>query len=129
MPRPSGRGGYRQGTPGKTTYAGNRSDLIANPAPATGANTPASGGTRPAPASPAGGSWVSPDAVPALDAPSQRPGEPVTAGLPIGPGQGPEALAPGPVDPAVATIQAAYLRNPTPQLRRALYVLMSQGAL
>jgi len=27
-----------------------------------------------------------------LDAPSNRPGEPVTSGLPIGPGPGPEAL-------------------------------------
>lgn len=29
-----------------------------------------------------------------LDAPSQRPGEPVTAGAPLGPGPGPEALGP-----------------------------------
>lgn len=29
-----------------------------------------------------------------LDAPSERPGEPVTAGAPLGPGAGPEALTP-----------------------------------
>lgn len=34
-----------------------------------------------------------------LDAPTQRPGEPLTAGLPHGPGPGPEALG---VQPGVA---------------------------
>lgn len=34
-----------------------------------------------------------------LDAPSERPGEPVTAGLPVGPGPGPEALGMGGVEP------------------------------
>lgn len=124
----SGRGGPRQGTPG-VSYS-NRSDLNQNRAPVTGTATPAAGGQRPAPASAASPqSWITPDAVVPLDAPSARPDEPVTAGLPMGAGQGPEALGMMPYDPTVATVQAAYLRNPTPQLRRALYLLMQQGAL
>jgi hypothetical protein len=108
MPR-TGRGGPRQGTPGKT-YT-NRSDLNTNkklpiqvaPSQQYGQGVaqrsaqqavPMAGG--PALPSP----QVSPAAVPApvpgagggLARPTDRPGEPLTAGLPIGPGPGPEAL-------------------------------------
>jgi hypothetical protein len=34
-----------------------------------------------------------------LDAPSKRPGEPITTGIPMGQGAGPEGLLPSPVDP------------------------------
>lgn len=38
---------------------------------------------------------VQPGEMGALDRPTERPGEPVTAGLPSGPGPGPEALGLG----------------------------------
>jgi hypothetical protein len=93
-------GGKRQGTPGKS-YS-NRTDLSTNYAPSTPTQTPASGGV-PVPSGGGGQaappeqpqSWTSPDAVPALDDPTARPGEPVTHGLGIGPGGGPEVLGLG----------------------------------
>lgn len=51
-------------------------------------------GTPPAPAGMSGGGAAQP-LVP-LDAPTQRPDEPVTAGAALGPGVGPEALGLGP---------------------------------
>lgn len=52
---------------------------LAMPAPGPGSPMPAMGGPTPGSLTP-------------LDAPSNRPGEPVTAGVPIGPGVGMEAL-------------------------------------
>lgn len=114
MPR-TGRGGARTGTPGKN-YT-NRSDLNTNrgalpvmaatgqqygkataqreaqralpmgapPPPAVGpvASSPATGPTVPG---------QLPGQLVPLDAPSQRPNEPVTAGVPVGAGGGPELL-------------------------------------
>lgn len=96
------RGGYRVGTPGR--QYGNRTDLNLNRGPVKGLATPASGGIRtptgdvgappPPPTGPVGGPpGISPDDVTPLDAPSQRPDVPVTAGLPSGPGPGPEVMA------------------------------------
>lgn len=101
MPRAkSGRGGPRQGTAGKA-YS-NRTDLSVNRAPNTG-NTAATGGVAaPAPqrdtvsrSEPAGPTMPStfPEDTPMLSDPTQRPGEPITAGLPIGAGPGPSAGA------------------------------------
>jgi hypothetical protein len=42
---------------------------------------------------------MTPDQVPSLSAPTARPNEPVTAGLPSGPGAGPEAVPMGPQAP------------------------------
>lgn len=88
------RGGPRQGTPGKA-YA-ERTDMAQNYGPQTGTTTAAAGGIRPAQGPPAAAPTgspvpnpVSPDEVLPLDAPTQRPDEPVTAGLPFGPGAGP----------------------------------------
>ena len=81
MPRAK-RGGARQGTPGKG-YS-NRTDLISNYDQSK--DTAAAGGME-APAGPI--VPFSPDDIPGLDTPTERPGEPVTAGLPIGPGPGP----------------------------------------
>ena len=77
------RGGKRQGTPGKG-YA-NRTDLMMQPDMQK--NTAATGGMEqrvPAP------SPVTPEDSPNLSAPTQRPDEPITAGLPIGAGPGPQ---------------------------------------
>lgn len=84
------RGGRRSGTPGKAY--GNRTDLNMVHAPQTGLETAAAGGVQaPSPVStpPAEAPGVHPDSVLPLDAPTQRPQEPVTAGMPLGPGVGP----------------------------------------
>lgn len=60
-----------------------------------------------------------PQAVP-LNAPTQRPDEPVTAGLPFGPGPGPAVLGlPGTDDPA-EHILALYRKFPSNDLLRLL---------
>jgi hypothetical protein len=61
-----------------------------------------------------------------LDAPTQRPTEPITAGLDIGPGPGPEAL--GELggyagDDVGMELRAIYSRFPTEDLRRVLEML------
>lgn len=78
------RGGKRQGTPGKG-YA-NRTDLQMQPDMSE--NTAATGGME----APAGPPMLSqtPDDSPNLSDPTQYPEEPITSGLPIGPGPGPQ---------------------------------------
>ena len=119
------RGGRRQGTPGKA-YS-NRTDLALNRAPQTGLSTAAAGGiappAAPRPAAPPPAAFTTPDMVPDLTDPTARPGEPVTHGLSFGPGGGPEAIGPVPISPTIASIQAAYQANPTPELRRAMMYL------
>lgn len=48
---------------------------------------------------------------PAFDAPTARPGEPVTAGVPIGPGPGPEAMNFQPPQPAPTGQMTALLQK------------------
>jgi hypothetical protein len=108
------RGGRRTGTPG-TSY-GSRTDLNANrgAVPIAAASGQTYGAKKaqmdaqrampiappPASAMPAALSGPPSRPVPGqmpgevvpLDAPSQRPNEPLTAGLPVGPGAGPEVL-------------------------------------
>lgn len=99
----------------------------------TAQNTPASApGVRIPNTAPAGAQMpthVTPDQVPKLDDPTGRPNEPLTAGLDMGAGAGPEAIGPLPPNPAIQNVQAAYLANPTPQLRRVLARLRSEGLL
>lgn len=116
------RGGRRSGAPGKG-YS-NRTDLLTQRAPQQGQQT-AAAGAQAAPAAP----MITPDMVPKLNDPTARPGEPVTTGLMSGRGAGPEAIGYVPPSPMVQKIQAAYLRNPTPELRKALDYLSSKGAL
>jgi hypothetical protein len=107
MPR-KGRGGRRTGTPGKA-YS-NRTDLNGSqpvrtaPAEHYGDATAQSDAQRaiPLPAMSGGGGGQEAPAGPSiipLDAPTGRPDEPMTAGMPIGPGPGPEILKPP--DPVV----------------------------
>lgn len=143
------RGGRRTGAPG-TAYS-NRTDL--NPAvpikaapgqqygaakaqieaqravpiarPATDVVTPMRTG-GPEASSPASGPPVPlPGQLMPLDAPSQRPGEPVTAGLPVGPGAGPEALGPlaGGGEDVGMQLRAIYSRFPNEDLRSLLELL------
>lgn len=124
MPR---AGGPRSGTPGRS-YA-NRKDLNVIRAPQTGVQTAAAGGqVAPAPAPPQR-PRVTPDMVPKLDDPSANPNEPVTAGLMQGPGAGPEAMPAMPLPREVTQLQAAYLANPTPEMRRTMAWLIGQGVL
>ena len=91
------RGGRREGTPG--TVYGQRTDLNAKRsldtgytpptqpmAPTGGGPPPTAGGPTAPPAEQMG---VHPDTVTELFAPTDRPDEPVTAGLAYGPGSGP----------------------------------------
>ena len=82
---PRSRGGKRQGTPG-VGYS-NRTDLTSNYD--LSKNTAATGGEQPQAQRPMVAGPL-PDELPSLDTPTARPGEPVTAGLPIGAGPGPE---------------------------------------
>jgi hypothetical protein len=141
------RGGRRSGAPG-TAYS-NRTDLNVPAAAASGqtygkrskqmaaqralpmarpatdavpvaspqAATPAPQGP-PAPA-------VMPGQVVPLTAPSQRPDEPVTAGLPLGAGAGPEALGPlaGASNDVAMELRAIYARFPNEDIRSLLELL------
>lgn len=121
------RGGKRAGTPGKTY--GNRSDL----------NKPASADVygdrvarerrmeavplqRAAPPTPQG--MQGPAAPMPFDRPSERPMEPVTAGLPTGAGPGPEVLGlrDGPAD----ELRAIYLATGSEAIRE-LIEAMEEG--
>lgn len=85
---PRGRGGARQGTPGKG-YT-NRTDMMQRYD--MDAGSPAAGGVE-APAEQAPMALPTyPDQLPSLTTPTQRPGEPITDGLARGAGRGREAL-------------------------------------
>ena len=106
MPR-SRRGGPRQGTPGKA-YS-NRTDMGQNYNMQKG--SPAGGGMQ----APGGGMPqlpIYPDELPSLGTPTARPQEPVTSGLNMGDGPGPEAMEN--YDPRL---------NETQQLKRWLPIL------
>lgn len=101
---PGGRGGRRQGTPGKSY--GNRTDLAVDYSAPSAEATPASGGVHPVntPQIP-----VYPEQVPRLDDPTTRPNE--------------DVLAPGttlPGDDIGDDLFRAYQLFGTEQLRRAL---------
>lgn len=84
---PRGRGGARQGMPGKA-YT-NRTDMMSNYDMEAG--SPAAGGVE-APRDGAPVLPVYPDQIPNLSDPTSRPQEPITDGLAVGPGRGREAL-------------------------------------
>lgn len=131
------RGGRRRGRPG-ASYA-QRTDLNAGPRTLPVQAAPSQGyGERvaqeraqqavpmaPAPGPPpvaAGAAPAGPIALPpALDAPTGRPDEPVTAGSPTGPGPGPEALNLAAPDEAEADeLRAIYRMFPTEGLRELI---------
>lgn len=119
------RGGRRQGTPGKA-YA-NRTDLTSQYGPGSAA----SGGIEPpVQQQPIMAPPMGADMIPNLSDPSQRPDEPVTAGLSVGPGAGPEALGPmppEPADPVRLAIQAMMMYSPNPDLVRLMNRLSYEG--
>lgn len=143
------RGGRRTGAPGKA-YS-NRSDLntvvpikaapgqqygaakaqidaqkaVPIARPSTDA-VPQGGSASPGASSPASGpAGPLPGQLVPLDAPTQRPGEPVTAGLPVGPGPGREVLGPlaGEGEDVAMQLRAIYARFPNEDLRSLLELL------
>lgn len=133
MPR-SRRGGPRQGTPGKA-YT-NRSDLSVPKAQFTGqaygaakaqadaqaavpvAAAPGDQAAAQAARQPAPG--PNPGTLGGLLDPTARPDEPLTAGLPTGPGVGPEGLRQATGNPDMDQLLAIYRANPSPALRELI---------
>jgi hypothetical protein len=141
MPRNSNRGGARTGTPGKS-YS-NRTDLQGGTQPVKTAPSaqygegaklqaaqramplPDNSGLPAAPAAAGGGG--APQAGPtgplpgdlgALDRPTDRPGEHVSTGLPVGGGAGPEVMS-GMANPNAQLgiqLRAMYKTNPNQDL-------------
>lgn len=65
---------------------------------------------------------------PPLDAPTDHPGEPLTAGSAFGPGPGPEALRPAPdMNVAALGVLNSLGENLSPTLRHLRNVLNAQG--
>lgn len=133
MPR-TGRGGRRQGTPGKTY--GNRSDLRATkaqpvrtaPSGSYGEATASAEAQKalplpqsaPPPMDPM--AMASPPPMPGarpINRPTERPAEPLTAGMAMGAGPGPSAAMPA-VDPVVETLRAAYRAFPNESIAALL---------
>lgn len=74
----------------------------------------------PAPTS-GGGGMVGPGAIGPLDAPTDRPDEPLTAGLPIGPGPGPAGMAALPeINPDIERLRALARHYPSPDVMRLI---------
>ena len=120
------RGGKRTGTQGKGYF--NRTDLAQNYGP--GGNPATGGQVAPAEQKPLMGPLVGADQVPNLGDPTAYPDRPVTYGLSVGPGAGPEAigpLPPSPVDPVRTAVEALLIMYPNPDLVRILNRLDFEG--
>lgn len=100
--------------------------VAAPPAPSTAppaGATPAGGAVRSGMPAMLAGLGPLPGQVVPLDAPSMRPGEPVTAGLPVGAGAGAEAnpfSSVGSTDDVALALRGAYAAYPSPELRAIL---------
>jgi hypothetical protein len=98
-------------------------------APMAGTSAPS------APSTPSLAALAQGPAITGLNAPTERPDEPVTQGNPMGPGAGPEILnlptaMPGELDDAVTALQTLFLQNPRNQdVRRALETMEREGRL
>lgn len=124
---PSRRGGRRAGRPGTNDYK-NRTDLLLGPRTAPVVRIPGQGyGEQAAQVSAQQQVPMGQPPLPAplppitrLDAPTQRPNEPLTHGLPTGPGAGPEALGMVGGDDTMNVLRAAYQQFPNPDLLRII---------
>lgn len=108
VPLASGAGPAGAGSPSPAPGGGSRTTLPNDPAQRLAMAVQAMRGMTP----PAG-----------LDAPSQRPNEPFTTGLDVGPGAGPEILRPG--DHVLRTLQTLASMHDNPGFRH----LAEQAAL
>lgn len=123
------RGGRRKGAVGKTY--GNRTDLNgpkppgmplpvqAAPGQPYGARKQQEDAQRALPMA-SGQPLPSPTQVPSLADPTTRPSEPITAGLPMGLGAGPEALTGLGGDDLAVQLRAVYSAFPSEELREVL---------
>lgn len=131
-------GGERQGSPGKKYE--NRRDLAQAPKARTGqvygerkrqmdAQKVVPLPQRPGPptARPPTGP-VPPGAVTSLTAPTDLPDEPMTTGMRLGEGAGPEALAMPRGDDSLAILKEVYSRYPFEDLRRLIERAELKGA-
>ena len=133
MPR-TGRGGRRTGSPG-TAYA-NRTDLNAAKPSGYGQKAAAEAALRAIPL-PAQDRSPSPTRAPAPPPPvpgsspfagaSARPGEPLTAGLPMGAGPGPGPYAPT-FDAVTETLRAVLARSGNDAVAELLEAIESGSA-
>lgn len=133
MPRKP-HGGRREGTPGQAY--GNRTDLNRNRQPVTVASGQPYGARQeqvaaqqavplpaapPVPASPPG---PAPGSFGAFDRPTENPNEPLTAGMAMGPGPGPEVLRTpiglSQTDELVARLRGLYQAFPSDDIERLL---------
>lgn len=130
---PDPRGGPRQGVQGRQYEQ--RSDLRGNAQPVRvapgqeygkGAAQQRAQQVIPLPTQPPQ-QRVTADEVPNLFAPTQRPNEPITAGLPFGPGPGPRMDQRAAPNPTSDFIRGLYLRAPTPELRELIDQLDLEG--
>lgn len=146
-------GGRRQGQPGKLypnrrdmrtrqapkaapgqTYGDAKQQLASQraiPLSRTPAPSPAEGQGVAAAAGRLGGGV--PGNVPSLTAPSTRPNEPITAGLPTGPGPGPEALnLPAQAsedDQLLATLRGLDQAFPNSDIKRLIAEVTARGSV
>lgn len=146
-PRKPGSGGPRVGTPG-TAYS-NRSDLRGTQGIKTATGQPYGaaqdqaaaqkaiplpqqpgpppGGVSSSTAPPgSGGPSIQPGGLGELHAPTNRPNEPLTAGLPTGAGPGPEALNTA-QDPTLAFLRGVYAKYPSPDLLTLINEAIGRG--
>lgn len=132
------RGGRRAGAPGKSY--GQRTDLLTNRQPMPGSMAAPVPQPQPGPAQPAqptmsGAPAAGPSTLPQL--PLRQPGtlgpaqvnEPLTHGLPTGPGAGPEVLnLPSVSQDPLDRLRAIYLQYPTEALRQLIQFNSTGGA-
>ena len=127
------RGGRRQGKPGKA-YT-NRTDMNTNRMPVQSAPSAQYGerakldasqqavpmGSAPEAAPPTGPAPPVPGASGDFRRPTERPDEPFTTGLPMGPGAGPEALgAMAQPDEVTLQLRALYSKYPLAEIAELL---------
>ncbi len=115
------RGGVRSGRPGQSY--GNRTDLNAAPHLAPTAQTSQPYGVAGAQLNAQAAVPMSaPPPIP-LNSPSARPNEPVQAGLPSGPGPGPQTSYNSIPDPVEAQLRGLYSQFPNRDLASLLEML------
>lgn len=101
------------------------------PVPSTTQSAGPSAPTDPIAAALAAAAQMDPPVEGGLTRPTERPGEPVTTGLAIGPGAGPEAMglpALPETDPVLADLILAYQMHPSRALAQLIELTRARGA-
>lgn len=96
-------------------------DIPIAASPTVGSATGAAGRPRTNGANTDGSLGIQPGQIPSLSDPSVRPDEPLTSGLPIGAGPGPNALSTASFGPEeLSVMRAILLRYPNEDIRRQI---------